>query len=235
MEFNNEEMFNSAFVDSADLEFSYSQENWVDEYDIDNCYLDPTEEFTRCAAVFPTSVKHSPQFFQSSNSPILHKLDKSDNFSLPDSCLLFTTSDNLESEMDQLTTVSNLVPSEKTSNESMKINCKNVYKYLVKPITSNKLVKKLVKKCNLKSSENNVQVKPEVKQSRLNRVPSIPVKLYSISKNSSNQETPRVKRRTEKPKKFVATQSQVSSNSMLVDNLTDNNFVNCGEFVTYFV
>lgn len=271
-----EEMLNSAFIDPKDIQFSFSQENWLDqEYDLENCYLDPTNDFSlersiiRCDVSYNHNIHfaYSPQAYASNKSPIQLKhdsvMDDQEDFTLPDSCLLFTTSDNLESDFDQLTTVSDIcdddfqpeVAGHKNNtqitadsgladskdklsldrNESIMVSCKTMYNYLMKPITS-KLVKKFGKqKCDKPVERPILRLKQNlIKQ----KIVQAPVQLYANTNSRQNKqhETPKAKRSiSNRPNQFFQTQAQLDSSPLMTDNVMDNNFVKCGEFVTYFV
>ncbi|CAF0783157.1 unnamed protein product [Brachionus calyciflorus] len=225
-----ESMFNSAFINQSDIPYMSAN---IPDLDISNCFLDLTSSnsldrsLIRCAPVSTKAINYSSVSYQSVSS------STGPNFSLSDSCLLFTTDDNIQTDLDQLTNVSEIQEEganfqeifqreelTETKNDSMKISCKNVVNYIMRPIT-NKIIKKINKK--FKTTE-----KHEISERK------VPVKLYSSPKQLKPIVVPE-KVNKQIPRKYSQPKLSLNSNSLMIDSLMNNNFVKCGDLVTYFV
>lgn len=210
--FDSEEIFNSAFINPSDLEVSNDP---INDISLSDCFLDPSGYFLATPIPRNTSnlfspLKNSPEMLRKT---ILSEIDY--DFDLPDSCLLFTSNENIDCDVTNIEhdRLEKLELPSLDETKSTKFNCKHVLNYIMRPL-SNKLIKKINKKFKKSSvQENHQKIEPK-----------IPIQLYSHKK-----------RETFKCVKDQRTMAFIpNSNDHYVSKL-ENNFVNCGDLVTYYV
>lgn len=226
MEINYEsgEIFNSAFINPSDLEYSPSNSS---QLNLSNCYLDPTEfSFEISKRRFAKSIspsKRSPQSLKRTLSNL-----ECTNFDLPDSCLLFTSQENLESyqqsnsflgKNEKLPELEIKELTENYRDITQKVNCKDFLNFLIRPFSS-KFLKKINKK--LKKPFNQEETKIQAK---------IPIQLYSSNKTNTG---PKQEKSNCKINRAYS-QRITGSKKTTITKLNQNNFLNCGDLVTYFV
>ncbi|RNA21062.1 hypothetical protein BpHYR1_029633 [Brachionus plicatilis] len=232
MEFNyqSEEMLNSAFIDPSDLK--YSQDTSFD-FNLSNCYLDPSCDENSLETPVHRFVyrgfspcNQSPQSFKSN---VLSDLDCQE-FNLPDSCLLYTSQENIDSDLTR-TAFGNSIQNEKLkeleisnlaqkkTDSCAKTNCKDVINYLIKPF-SNKIIKKINKK-----------FKKPIVQDDDKAHAKIPIQLYSSRKSKDTNVYTKCDPKIDDI--FIPKISH--SNRFLMCQSTENKFVDCGDLVTYYV
>ena len=213
--YDSDEIFNSAFINPSDLQIS----NQFFDKSLSNCFLDTSESFLETPIPRNTSksftpLNKSPEILRKS---ILSGVDY-DNFDLPDSCLLFTSNENINCDMTNFEIIPEDIQKLEAppidEKKSSKLNCRNVLNYIMRPISNN-----LIKKINKKIKKSSPEEIPPIQA-------KIPIQLYSNKKRDVF---------VKDHKKIAFVPNLTNSSNQITSILNDNNFVNCGDLVTYFV